>query len=175
MPDRRTLRLTLAILLLTASAPRAGAEPSQAERVQRDVRTLVEAGYRGDVDTMLGFAHPALVERAGGREATRAAIEQALDRAAREKVALESFSFPREPDFLEGRGRRFAVVPTLSVIRGRGGERLQSRNYLLGVRERGAGRWAYVEGSVLNQHNVRVLFPDFPADYAFPPIERKQL
>jgi hypothetical protein len=115
------------------------------------------------------------VERAGGREATRAAIERALDRAAREKVAPESLSFPRGPDFLDGRGRRFAVVPTLSVIRGRGGERLQSLNYLVGVRERGARGWAWVEGSVLNQRNVRVLFPDFPSDYAFPPIERKRL
>lgn len=170
---RRAAALTLATVVALPALVRA--EPSQTEQVHRDVTALVAAGYRGDVDAMLRFTHPALIERLGGPEAAREAMAKVLREADRADVELESFSLPGSPDFLDGRERRFAVVRTLSVIRGRDGQRLESLNFLLGVREPQAERWAWVEGSMLDARSVRVLFPDFPAGYAFPEIYRRKL
>lgn len=169
--------LLLPLLAVPSVVPPAGASPpaSQTEQVQQDVTALVRAGYEGDVETMLRFTHPALVERLGGPSAARAAMERVLGEAERVDVELESFSFPRAPEFLDGRERRFAVVPTLSVIRRGDGQRLESLNFLLGVRERRAERWSYVEGSMIDPRNVRALFPDFPEGYAFPPFHRRKL
>jgi hypothetical protein len=173
--NRARFLLLLALLLPLAPGQGFAAETSQADQVRRDVTALVEAGYRGDVETVLRFAHPTLIERLGGREAARSAMEKVLREAARADVELESFSVPEGPDFLAGRERRFVVVQTLSVIRGKDGARLESLNYLLGVREHGSDRWAYVEGSLLDQQNVRALFPDFPAGYVFPRFYRRRL
>jgi hypothetical protein len=165
-------------LLLALAAPCAGvaaAGPEHSDPVLRDVRTLVEAGYRGDVETMMRHAHPALVERLGGRAAAQAAMEKVLGEAARAEVGLVSLTFPAAPEFLAGNGRRFAIVRTLSVIRGRDGERLESLNYLLGVRERGSQGWAWLEGSMIDGRGVRLLFPDFPDDYELPPFHRRKL
>jgi len=167
--------LLVFVLLLSPTGRGALAETGQAEQVRRDVTALVEAGYRGDVEAMLRFTHPALVERLGGSDAARAAMAKVLREAERVDVELESFSLPGAPEFLDGRERRFAIVRTLSVIRGKDGQRLESLNFLLGVREPDAEAWSYVEGSMLDKEKVRVLFPDFPEGYTLPAFHRRKL
>jgi hypothetical protein len=168
----------LAILLLCC-APSAFAEaekPSSGDeaRVQEDVRAILNAAYEGDVDTMLRFTHPAILEGLGGEAQARSALEQSIQVVKERGMKLASLTFPEAPRFIDGSERRFAVVPTLSVVEA-GDQRLESLNYQLGVLERGASAWTYVEGSRINKDNVRILFPDFPPDYSFPSTYRKKL
>jgi hypothetical protein len=152
----------------------AAAEPKDAERVQADVKALVAAMYGSDVDTMVRYTHPAVIEAQGGEEQTRKVVQETLLKVQEMGIQLESMTFPAPPDFLEGGGRRFAVVPTLSIVSARG-QRLESLNYQLGVLEPGAKGWTYVEGSRINKDNVQSLFPGFPASYDFPAFYRKKL
>jgi hypothetical protein len=80
----------------------------------------------------------------------------------------------RPPEFLEGGGRRLAIVPTLTIVSANG-QRVESLNFQLGVLEAGSTSWKYVEGSRINKENVQVLFPGFPQDYEFPKFYRKKL
>ena len=143
-------------------------------RVQKDVRTLVRALYNGDIDTAVRYTHPRIVALLGGEDATRAAIEGVMLKVKSAGMRVESLTFPRPPEFLEGGGRRFAVVPTLSIVDANG-QRLESLNFQFGILEPGASEWRYVEGSRLTKQNVQVLFPGFPATYEFPPFYRKKL
>ena len=167
------------MLLVIALGTAAGAALSEQsgprlEPVQRDVQELSQAFYRGDLDTILRFTHPKIKKMLGGSEVLRAAMEPVVLSILDSGMTLEALTFPRAPDYIEGDERRFAIVPTLSIMAMKG-QRIESLNYQFGVLEPGAESWAYIEGSRINQQNVRVLFPDFPADYTFPEFYRKRL
>lgn len=174
--------LALTVFLLVSVCPPLSAAPPEAEktasdetaRVQADVRAILNAAYEADVDTMVRYTPPAILEGMGGEAQARAAIEQSLRGVAERGMKLASLTFPEAPTFLKGTERRFVVVPTLSVIEA-AGQKVESLNYQLGVLEPKAEAWTYVEGSRINKDNVRLLFPDFPADYTFPTTYRKKL
>ena len=145
-----------------------------ARRVQEDVKSLVDALYGGDVETVLRFTHPKIIAMLGGKATSRKAVEDAVLTLRNAGMRLESLAFPKPPEFLAGGGRRFAVVPTLSIISARG-QRIESLNFQLGILEPGSTDWTYVEGSRIADQNVQTLFPGFPTGYEFPPFYRKKL
>ena len=174
--SRHLIQGTFLVVVLAAAAGPVLSEESKLrlEPVQRDVQELSEAMYRGDLDTILGFTHPKIIKMLGGREAVRSVIEQGLKPILASGMTLEAFSFPSPPKYVEGKERRFAIIPTLSIMAVKG-QRIESLNYQFGVLEPGAAGWTYLEGSRINQENVRAFFPDFPADYSFPDFYRKPL
>ena len=110
----------------------------------------------------------------GGVQGTRRAVQDVVLKLKSAGMRVESLTFPKPPEFLEGGGRRFAVVPTLSIISANA-ERFESLNFQLGILEPGSTEWTYVEGSRITRQNVQSLFPGFPATYEFPPFYRKKL
>lgn len=167
--------LCVMLASLASLGASAGVEQDdETRRVQEDVTAIVHALYAGDVDTVLRFTHPTIVQMQGGMQPTRGAIQQAVARLKSAGMRVESLTFPEPPVFLNGPDRRFAVVPTLSVIVANG-QRVESLNFQLGVLERDATQWHYVEGSRIDSQKVQTLFPGFPAGYEFPPLHREKL
>jgi hypothetical protein len=150
------------------------ASAASAEEVQRDVEACIRALYGGDLDTVLRYTHPMILAAMGGPKGAREVLEPTLERMRESGMTIESFSFPSPPDFVDSGGRVFAIVPTLMVL-STNGQRVESRNFQLGILEPDAEGWAFVEGSRVNASTVRQLFPDFPAGYAFPPVSREKL
>ncbi len=165
--------LFLAAIATSAVASTPGS-PSEERQVQRDVQTAHRALYSGDVDTVLRYTHPRAIDLLGGASAARQGLMQAVERILKASMKVESLSFPARPEFLEGGGRRFVIVPTL-IVMSANGQRLESLNYQFGVLEPGSREWKYLEGSRINKDNVQLLFPGFPASYEFPPFYRKKL
>ena len=147
---------------------------TDAGRVQQNVKMLIDALYNAEVETVIRYTHPTIIAMQGGVESTRKAIRDLVVKMKSAGMRVESLTFPKPPEFLEGGGRRFAVVPTLSIISGNG-QRSESLNFQLGVLDPGSTEWTYVEGSRLTKENVQTLFPGFPASYEFPPFYRKKL
>ena len=163
----------IAFCAVLASAAPIRAE-SDGERVQNDVRAMIEALYRGDAAAVLQLTHPTVIQSMGGSDAARSATEEALQQISLVGVKLESLSFPRKPEFMQGSGREFAIVPTLIVLAA-SGQRVESSNFQLGVKDSVSSDWKYVEGSRIDQQSVQSLFPGFPISYEFPKIHRKRL
>ena len=169
----RSIQVAAGCLVLFAAA--AGvAQETESARVQADVKAILQAYYAGDVDTVLRYTHPTIVQMQGGEQPTRGAIQHAITTVTSVGMKLESLTFPKPPEFIEAPGRRFVVVPTLSVIAANG-QQVESLNFQLGVLEQGSAQWSYVEGSRINDQNVQVLFPGFPTGYTFPPFYRKKI
>ena len=164
------------VLTVAACTSSPGALPPDAMRkhVQDDVAAMLAAPYRGDVDTMLRYTHPMILDQMGTREQAKAAMVQLTQQVLARKMKVESLKFPSPPDLLQVGERRFAIVPTLTVIAARD-QRLESLHYQVGVLERGAEGWKYVDGSKVNAGTARTYFPDFPTDYQFPKLYRKKL
>lgn len=149
-------------------------EGTDAKRVQDDVKKISHALFGGDVDTVLRYTHPVIVKMIGGDDAARQGIQKAIGQFTELDMRIESFEFPMEPTFIENKGSRFAIVPTLLVVSANG-QRVESSNFQLGVFDNITKHWHYVEGSRVNQKNLQTLFPDFPEDFEFPPVHRKKL
>ena len=163
----------LALLPVTACSS-TRSPGNERETVQRDVEACVRALYAGDLDTVLDLTHPRILDQLGGRERVAATMGEALQPMRDSGMRVESFMFPRPPDFLQAGPRRYVVVPTLAVLV-LGGQRVESLNFQVGVLEPGARGWLYVEGARLDAGNVHAVFADFPAGYTFPAIYRKKL
>ncbi|MGD9126473.1 MAG: hypothetical protein PVH19_03760 [Planctomycetia bacterium] len=142
--------------------------------VQEDVRKMSQAVYDADIPTILDYTHPTIIEKMGGRSQVESALKGMLSQVQSIGMKLESMTFPAAPDFLETEERRFVIVPTKSIVSANG-QQLESLNYQFGIQEKGTTAWKYIEGSRINQQNVRSLFPDFPPNYQFPEIYRKKL
>jgi len=166
------LGMLLLNLLAVSGALRA---ENEAERVQRDVRSLMEATYSRDVEGVLRLTHPRVLELMGGKDAARVATVAALTSISRLQLKIGKMTFPQPPIFFKGATRRYVFVPTLSVVSATGGQMLESLNYQLGILEPGTSQWKYVEGSRVNQSNARQIFSDFPSDIEFPRFYRRKL
>jgi hypothetical protein len=131
-------------------------------------------GNNADVETVMRYTHPSVIAMLGGKQSARKMVQDAVLFIKSTGLRVESLTFPRPPDVLEAGGRRFAVIPTLSIL-STNGQRRESLNFQLGVLEPNSTDWTYVEGSRLTKENVQSLFPGFPASYRFPPFYRKKL
>jgi hypothetical protein len=147
---------------------------SDVEVVQADVRKNANAVYQGDIDTVLAYTHPKIIGMMGGVTRAKTVLTGTLSQIQTMGMTLESLTFPAEPTFLKSDANHFVIVPTKSIVVA-AGQRLESLNYQFGIRAVGTTNWTYIEGSRINQENVGTLFPDFPADYEFPPFYRRKL
>ena len=171
------VRVASLLCLVVAGCTKDRAVPSRqlmAETVQKDVESMVRALYSGDFVTVLDYTHPVILQGVGGRERALAAIEDSMSPMLKRGLRIESFAFPRAPEFVETDRAVFAIVPTLSVLE-LGGQRVESLNYQFAVLDGDRETWRYVEGSRIKPDNVRLLFPSFPDGHRFPEIYRKNL
>lgn len=143
--------------------------------VQKDVERIVRATYDADAETVVGYAHPKVIELMGGTDNARVLLVTTLARMQHVGMKLESLEFPNPPRFIRGRSSTIVLVPTLVKVSGGSGRKAESRNFQAGVLEDGASQWTYVEGSKLNASNIQVFFPDVPQDIELPPIHRRKI
>lgn len=141
-------------------------------QVQADIRAIAKAGYEHDVPTVLKYTHPKIIAAMGGQTQAESTMETFFAKIG--PMKLKSFKFPEAPTYLETDRNYYVIVPTLSIM-SLNGQRVESLNYQLGMRKKDAVDWKYVEGSRVNQGNVRSLFPDFPPDFKFPEFYRKRI
>ena len=142
--------------------------------VQKDNRDLQAAVYGGNVDTVLRYAYPAIIDSMGGYGAARVTLAKSLGQIQQMGMQLKIMEFPAPPDFVPGRNRLFAVVPTRSIIAA-GNDTVESFDFQLGIQDPDTGKWTYFEGSSVTDDIRQTLFPDFPAAYEFPTVSRKRL
>lgn len=163
---------------LAADAPGNGTEkdrPSTAARlVQADVRRTVTAVYDRDIETVLKFTHPKIIEQMGGQAQAKTTLQSALNQVQAAGMTIESLAFPAAPTFTNASAHEFVLVPTKLLLSAKG-QRLESLNYQFGVRDLPQTNWTYIEGSRITVENVRTLFPDFPPGFEFPKVYRKKL
>ena len=148
--------------------------PAEIETVQSDVRRIVNAAFEGDIDVMLDYTHPAIINAMGGRITARQTLRGVIQQVQALNMSLVSFSFPADPIFVLGEEFRYVVVPTMSRIAVNDGE-LDSVNFQFGIQNQRTGAWVYFEGSQLSDEILASLFADFPTDFVFPETYQKKL
>lgn len=145
-----------------------------AEQVQGDLRNVREATVTGDIDTVLRYAHPKLIELAGGQQEFVTVVERQLSEMKNSQVSFSELTFPSPPEFIQTRDRLYAVVPQQFVMSVPAAG-IETKSFQLGVLEKGSSQWTYIDVSKFDRETLEEWFPDFPADYTFPEVSMKQL
>ena len=149
---------------------------AEKDRVQADIRSILNAGYSGDLDTILRFTNPKLVEMMGGKDQAKVVLAAPLAQIQSAGISIESLNFPQDPTFFETRANQYVIVHTLMVANLGNGQRAESVGYQLGVRPLGTTEWTYVDGKGLTKANaVTTILPDFPRGQSLPPTSLKRL
>lgn len=170
---RSVLPAALALAALLAGCggeggPEPGAE-GPAAVVKSQVREIQQATASGDMDTVIRYTHPVVIEMIGGEEKMRDLLEGSLGEMLAQ-VEMREFDFRGEPEFLAGEEHEFVLVPVRSVF-GIMGRAVTSRSFQLGVRRVGAPDWKYLESPELPF--ILECFPDFPEDHPLPETGRE--
>jgi len=172
------LSITITLIVSVASIAWANVEFDEKHEgvvMQQDVRRLLGALYAGDIDTLLKYSYPAVVAAMGGHDAAKTTLAGAVGQLQTLGMKVESLVFPEAPTFIQGNnGRRYAIVPTKSVVSAKG-QQVQSYNFQLGVKEANDSQWTYLEGSRMTPQVLSSMFPDFPSGYQLPKISREKL
>ena len=154
----------------------AGATEDQAvgdaKVVQADITKLSKATYSGDADTIVAYTHPIILGKLGGAQKAKSIIKAGFKKFKAVGLKLESNSFPAKPTFFKTDKNHYAIVPTKNIVSAQG-QRIETVSYQFGIRAIGKKNWTYIEGSKINQRNVRSFFPDFPRDVKFPTTVRR--
>lgn len=159
--------------LLALATTVAGQSSTDRDQVVYDVRAVSRALYGGDVPALLKYSHPKSIEAMGGTERAKASLEKATTYFRGQGLSVISLEFPTPPEFIAGaEGRVYAVIPTKTIVAGKGG-RVLSWNFQLGVREATSKAWVYLEGSRLTPEIMATWIPDFPKDHQLPRVSRE--
>lgn len=142
--------------------------------IQEDVRKCMAAVYSADVDVVLTFSHSKTIDLMGGKEKAKEILTKTLTKLKESEMKVESLEFPEIPKYFDSKTNHFVIISTLTIISSKG-QKAESLNFQLGIKAIGENKWTYIEGSRINNENIKQLFPDFPDNYEFPKCTRKKL
>lgn len=142
--------------------------------IQGDLRKCMAAVYSADVDVVLTYSHPKIIDLMGGKEKAKEILTKTLTQLKESEMKVESLEFPEIPKYFDSKTNHFVIISTLTIISSKG-QKVESLNFQLGIKAIGESKWTYIEGSRINNENIKQLFPDFPDNYDFPKCTRKKL
>jgi hypothetical protein len=142
------------------------------QQIQSDVRRLLNALYAGDTDSILKATPLEVIALMGGEAKARQMLKDVVQGMQASGAKLESVSFPENPTFLKTDLHQFAVVPTKNIIIFNT-SRFESLHFQIGIKNTGDANWTFIDGEQAT--NVNKIFPDFPANFQFPPTSTNKI
>ena len=157
--------LTAAALLTCGSA---SAQTSAiAAAVQQQGNALAAALLHEDYATIAATMCTPVLARVGGAEALARQIEVSFKVMQQQGRQLVQMQFDAASALFDAAQTRFALVPYRSVVRVRNGH-VSLASYYLGVQNKGADAWCFIDTAALTADSLHELFPGAPVDLKLP-------
>jgi hypothetical protein len=109
-----------------------------------------------------------VLARVGGALALARQIEVSYRVMRQQGRQLVQMQFGAATSVVEGDATRFALLPYRSVVRVRDG-RVSIESYFLGVQDKDADAWCFIDTAALTAQSLREMFPGAPAGLQLPP------
>jgi len=177
------------------------APPAVVQSAQAAVAHLGEQVVQGRFQVAVERMNPAWKERMAARMGGIAAVEKQLagvsEQMVQQGITIISFEPQGQPSSYEvGPGKKveniggeqvesliytkwLVLVPTLTKFRifPKGSQQavvIESTGYQAAISDKDKNDWTFIDGSSLNQSELRKMFINLPQDIALPPIEKRQ-
>jgi hypothetical protein len=161
--------LLVALIGLPAAAASAqdaaAAEAASIARIQGNA--LAAALLREDYATVAATACSPVLARVGGALALARQIEVGFKVMQQQGRQLLDMQFGAVSAVFDGAATRFALLPYRSVVRVKEG-RLSLDSYYLGVQNKDADAWCFIDTAALTADSLREMFPGAPDQLKLP-------
>lgn len=151
-----------------AQAATAAANAAVAASVQQQGNALAAALLQEDYATVAATMCSPVLARVGGAEALARQIEVSFKVMQQQGRKLMQMQFGAASAIVDGAETRFALLPYRSVVRVRDG-RVSIDSYYLGVQNKGADDWCFIDTAALTPESLLDLFPGAPPALHLPP------
>jgi hypothetical protein len=158
----------LAVFTATALAQTMTSGEAATAAAQAQGNALAAAMLREDYAAVAATACSPVLARVGGADALARLLEVSFKVMQQQGRQLEAMQFGVAGAILDAGQTRFALIPYRSVVRVRDG-RVSLESWYLGVQNKGADAWCFIDTAALNQAILRDLYPGAPAALQLPP------
>jgi hypothetical protein len=142
--------------------------PSDAAAVvQRQGNALAAALLREDYAAVAATACSPVLARVGGALALARQIEVGFKAMQQQGRRLLDMQFGAVSAIFDGASTRFALLPYRSVVSVREG-RLSLESWYLGVQDKDADSWCFIDTAALTAANLRDMYPGVPQQLRLP-------
>lgn len=172
MAKRNTIEALVATALALAGTFVHAQPRSEQDRARLDAQqqgnALAAALLGEDFATVAASACSPVLARVGGALALARQIEVSYRVMRQQGRQLVQMQFGAATSVVDGGATRFALLPYRSVVRVRDG-RVSIESYFLGVQDKDADAWCFIDTAALTAQSLRELFPGAPAALQLPP------
>ncbi len=160
--------IPLLIVAVAAFSTAATAQVSKkAEMVRQKAQQSSDALVNGDVETMVRFTHPKVVELMGGREKMAAVVRKGMAEMNAGGTKIVSAKPEPPAEFVRMGTEEVAVVPFTLVMKVPGAT-LTQKTFLLGISSGQGKSWTFIDGAGLDDESIKKVLPDFPTQVKLP-------
>jgi hypothetical protein len=135
---------------------------------QEQGNALAAAMLREDYAAVAATACSPVLARVGGAAALARLLEVSFKIMQQQGRQLETMRFEAASVILDTSQTRFALVPYRSVVRVRD-SRVSLESWYLGVQNKGADAWCFIDTAALTASILKELYPGAPAELRLPP------
>ncbi|MDN3670189.1 hypothetical protein QWY93_12725 [Echinicola jeungdonensis] len=133
---------------------------SQAQQTSLDqaAQEYSKAQLSEDVETLIDFTYPYVLQKSGGKEALRNALVDIIDFQKSTGVELKEIKMGKAKKITKSNGEIHALIPVKSILDVPGGK-LISENTLIAVSNENSGKWYFIDASVIDETNIHQYLP----------------
>ncbi|MDQ3801479.1 MAG: hypothetical protein M3384_18815 [Acidobacteriota bacterium] len=117
---------------------------------------MVKAAAKNDFAKFVGYMHPKVIERTGGKEKFIGMLKQITKELESAGVSVVTYSVEKPSQIIEAEKQIFAVLPTRARVKTPEGIVTVDAN-LIGISADGGSNWKFVR--VDNKQSIKSLFP----------------
>ena len=163
----RSLLAAVTAFSVPAAMAQAASPGDPALSAQQQGNAMAAALLREDYLSVAATACSPVLARVGGVRSLARQIEVGFKVMQQQGRQLVDMRFGPAEALFDAASTRFALVPYRSVVMVRGG-RLSVESFYLGVQNKDADAWCFIDVEALTPATLRDMFPGAPAALALP-------
>ncbi|MDD5150985.1 MAG: hypothetical protein PHC28_11015 [Flavobacterium sp.] len=143
-------------------------------KIKSECEIMISAMKNSNYNKILDYTYPKIVEMGGGREKLSSLMKSTFDKMKSEGFVFEN-EIIEEPQNIFIAGKELhCIIPKKTIMKTPKG-RIQATYYYLGISKNGGGKWYFIETHMLNDENIKLIFPNFNFDLKIPKNSKSTL
>jgi hypothetical protein len=160
------LKNLLSSIILTLSIIYSGSAQIEASVIEA-AHAYARAQINSDVESILKFTYPGLIDQVGGYEAMKNTWSKIHQNQVNKGIKLQDFKV-REPVLhTRSNGEIHALVPVVTTSKVPGGK-LTAESYIIAVSETGNDHWFFIETTSIDEGNVSKVLENWDGSLILP-------
>ena len=129
--------------------------------------SYARAQINSDVESILKFTYPGLIEQAGGYESMKNTWKKIQQNQIEKGIRLQDFKVKEPILHTRSNGEIHALVPIVTTSKVKGGK-LTAESYLISVSETEQGNWYFIETTLIDDGNVTKVLENWDGTLILP-------